>query len=368
MTTLDLTEPDESLSDQLQRAVTRLVNSWPAGQTVNIGVGGEFGSSAKTTGVVAMAACLAQAGMITEIMDFDGQGNASKHLGFGVNKHPDDKLLDLNQAAAPLTVGDALADRDVYVPDEQQWRQVNFDDVRRCALNRTGIPGHGVITDPDDPDSAETREWLERLFIYPNGDSYASGHRRDFYSDELSLSQNPIGGASLMEETKKLSSCPHVRIWDLHGTKSLLMYAAFAQAKWLFTSVLLDDKTTGSDLDNLMRTIDEVRKLNAQLQLALIVPSRVKPASHRGKFGNEMLDRLTQRHGDKIAHARVKHTDKASATEAINEVPLTVRETVVVNEAYREREPLPMWVPEASVTDDYRRILLWGIHNNLFNP
>ncbi|WP_084506176.1 ParA family protein [Amycolatopsis sp. ATCC 39116] len=334
----------ESGLERLNRAVTAYLEQSAPTTTHELGSVGEAGSAGKTTTLVTFAALLAQLGFEVEIVDLDGQGNASKHLGIGSSPYEEDRLVEPGGAyPVPLMLGDALLRRKAKFPGEDAPREITLDDIRRCAYNEHGIPGYGVIN--DDPD---TIAWLKRIHVYPNGPSYVTGEKIDFYQDEAELSKDPFAGMVLSRLMNKVTTRPHFRLYDLHGTKSLSMMSALVRMKRVFNCVQLDDKTTGPDLDHLKTTIEEVREYNPDLQLAMILPCRVKAERQRGNHGREMLKRLHARHGSLVADVEI-------------------REAVTVNEAYTNREPLPLWVPKDPVTDDYRRALAWAFEHGVFS-
>lgn len=346
----------ETGKDRARKAAESYIANTAPKTTVEIASAGEAGSAGKTTTLVTFAAMLAQLGFVVDIVDLDGQGNASKHLGIGVATYEDDKLLDLSQGhPAPLVVGDALLTRSAQLPDKGQpdkivTRAVTLNDVRRSAYNELGIPGYGVIsTDP------ETIDWLNRIHVYPNGLSYIAGHEIDFYTDQATLQGNPLGAMVLSNQVKHLDEqlavtgdVPHFRFYDLHGTKSQSMMSALIRVTRVFNCVGLDDKTTGPDLTHLMATIDEVKGINEGIRLSMILPCRVKAEKQRGRHGATMLARLRDRHGTLVPDVEI-------------------REAVTVPEAYTNREPLPMWVPKDPVTDDYWNSLAWAFENGVFN-
>ncbi|MFC7344876.1 ParA family protein [Saccharopolyspora griseoalba] len=362
MTTIDITSATKKaeelygaeLRDQLAARCKEVVAEWPPGETVELTTAGESGSAGKTTASIAFGGLLAENGLTVEIVDLDGQGNASKHVGIGVSERPDDLLLDLNSGYPPLpTMGDVLVQREVYMPGEETKRVVTLDDIRRPAYNPTGIPGYGVILDPEDPNTEHRAEWLSRLSIYPNGNSYASGERRTFYDDENLLAQDPYAPLRLNRNFQNVSTQPHVRIFDLHGTKSATMYSVFLFVERVLSTVGPEDKTTGADLDNLLMTIDEIAKsgVNDKLRLVMILVNRLKAENMRGRIGQMMLERLYERHGDLVPTG------------------IHVRDAVSVTDAYYNREPLNLWVEKDKVTDDFRRALLWALNTGgIFTP
>lgn len=338
-----MTQTDDA-QQRLARSVQAYVDASPPTATCEIGSAGEAGSAGKTTTVVTFAALLAQLGFDVEIVDLDGQGNASKHLGIGVSRYPDDKLLDPRGAyPAPLVLGDALLRRKAQFPGEDTAREITLNDIRRCAYNEHGVPGYGVAS--DDPDVIA---WLKRIHLYPNGPSFLTGDMVDFYQDEAELSKDPFAGMVLGRQMDRVTTAPHFRLYDLHGTKSISMMSALVRVSRVFNCVQLDDKTTGPDLDYLKGTIDTVKEHNPDLRLMMILPCRVKAKPQRGNHGNNMLDRLRQRHGPLIPDAEI-------------------REAVTVPEAYAGREPLPLWVPKDPVTDDYRHALAWCFETGAFS-
>ncbi len=330
---------------RMKRAVAAYLERTPPTKTIEIASVGESGSAGKTTTVVTWAAMLAQCGFEVEIVDLDGQGNASKHLGIGVSPYPEDKLLDIRaNYPAPLVIGDALLRREALFPGEDNPRVITLNDIRRCAHNEHSIPGYGVRS--DDPDAIE---WLKRVHVYPNGPSYVSGKEIDFYKDEAELARNPVGGLVLGRQMETVTTAPHFRFYDLHGTKSIAMISALIRLKRVFNCVQLDDKTTGNDLDHLKQiTLGDVREYNPDIELMMILACRVKPESQRGNHGRQMLARLRQRHGDLVPDVEI-------------------REAVTVQEAYTNREPLPMWVADSLVADDYRHSVAWAFERGVFS-
>ncbi|SEP53700.1 MULTISPECIES: ParA family protein [Amycolatopsis] len=348
-----------SAQERLSQAVARYIEETPLTAPVEFGTVGEAGSAGKTTALVTYAALLAQLGFEVEVVDLDGQGNASKHFGIGVSDGLDDGdkgdgLLVLGKEyspgvkyPAPLVLGDALLRRKAQFPGEDEPRAITLDDIRRCAYNESGIPGYGVVVPSSD---ANTIAWLKRIHIYPNGPSYVTGEKIDFYRDEAELAaSDPLAGMLLSRRMDKVQSAPHFRGYDLHGTKSMSMMSALVRLKRAINCVLLDDKTTGVDLTHLKETITSIQEYNPDLRLSMILPCRVKASSQRGKFGQEMLDRLRKRHGEIVPDVEI-------------------REAVTVSEAYNGREPLPMWVPRDPVTDDFRNSLAWAFENGVFAP
>lgn len=331
------------------------------GTPVDVGAIGEFGSVGKTTLIVVLAYLLAELGFEVEIFDLDGQGNASMHCGFGVKDFADDNLLalsynedgtvDLDNGLEPfLTVGDALTSRKVHVPGEPRGssREVTLDDVRRCVYNESGTPGYGVIVDPRTPNIEKVIATLRRIHIYPNGDSYATGRKVTFYDDASELARDPFGVTVLGDQVRALRSRPHVRLHDLHGTKSLIMVSALAVFTRAITAVVTDDKTTGKDLQSLLDTVDSMKKRNPSLDFRMIMLNRLESKIKRGTFGQGILDRLEARYGSIVPS-------------------VGVRDAVVVKGAYYNREPLPMWVPDDAVTEDYRWIMLWMLERGIFS-
>lgn len=330
--------------ERLSRAVAAYLKHSPPTSTCEIGSAGESGSAGKTATLVTYAALLAQIGFEVEIVDVDGQGNASKHLGIGVSPYPEDKLLDPRGSyPAPLVLGDALLRRKALFPGDEAPREITINDIRRCAYNEYSIPGYGVIS--SDP---TTVSWLKRIHVYPNGPSFVSGEEVPFYQDEAELSKDPFAGLVLARQMDKVTTTPHFRFYDLHGTKSISMMSALVRVKRVFNCVQLDDKTTGVDLDHLKTTIATVQEYNPLLRLVMILACRVKSERQRGNHGHEMLARLRTRHGDLVPDVEI-------------------REAVTVNEAYTNREPLPMWVPDSLVTDDYRHALAWSFEHGVFS-
>ena len=338
-------EVSQTGQERLDRALAAYLDRTEFTATLEIASAGEAGSAGKTTSAVTFVSMLAQMGFDVELMDLDGQGNASKHLGIGVSPYPDDKLLDpAGDYPPPLVLGDALLERKALFPGDSEERVITLNDIRRCAYNESGIPGYGVITDDED-----AIEWLKRIHVYPNGPSYISGAQRDFYQDEADLSSDPFAGMVLSGKMDDVNTAPHFRIYDLHGTKSISMMSALVRVQRVFNCVLLDDKTTGVDLDHLKQTIAGMTKLNKKLALAMILPCRVKAASQRGLHGREMLARLRERHGPLVADVEI-------------------REAVTVSEAYAAREPLPLWVSRDPVMDDYREALAWALDSGMLDP
>lgn len=346
----------ETGRERARKAIDFYLANNPPEETVELSTAGEAGSAGKTTTLVTFAAMLAERGFHVDIVDLDGQGNASKHLGIGVAKYADDKLLDLSTGyPAPLVIGDALLARPAQLPDKEHpdkivTRAVELSDIRRSAFNVHRIPGYGVIC--DDPG---TIEWLQRIHIYPNGSSYATGQEIDAYTDEAILGANPLSAMELSNKVRALDKhlaatgeVPHFRFYDLHGTKSKSMMSVLIRVTRVFNCVGLDDKTTGVDLSNLIATIDEVRAHNQRIKLAMILACRVKGEIARGKHGAAMLTRLRERHGNLVPNVEI-------------------REAVTVPESYTNREPLPMWVPKDGVTDDYWNALAWGFENGVFS-
>jgi cellulose biosynthesis protein BcsQ len=342
-----------SAAERLHLAVTTYLESHPINQTIEFGTVGEAGSAGKTTIMATWGALLAMLGFTVELVDLDGQGNLSKHFGIGVTVEGDgdegDGLLELGKDygsgayPAPLTLGDALTGRKAQFPGEPGPRLITLDDIRRCAYNELGIPGYGVRVPSGDE---TTIEWLKRIHIYPNGPSYITGEMIPFYVDEAEMqAKNPMAGMVLKTKMDKVATTPHFRGYDIHGTKSMSMMSALIKMKRAINAVVLDDKTTGPDLDYLIRTIDEMKEYNEDLKLAMILVGIVD--GQMGNFGRKMLDRLRTRHRPIVPDVEI-------------------RKAVTVREAYYAREPLPLWVPNAPVTNDFRLALAWAFENGVF--
>jgi cellulose biosynthesis protein BcsQ len=344
---------DGSETACLRALVQDHITNWN-GQTISLTSIGEAGSAGKTTAIVTFAACLAEAGATVEVMDLDGQANASVHFGIGTSERndPEDNLLDPRREdiRPPLVVGDVLTRRLYQFPGEDSPRAVTFNDIRRSAFNADGIPGLGVIVDPSNPDYEFVKDWLNRIQIYPNGNSYIDGNKHTFYDDlEEIRAKDPAGALRLQQAVNKINTTPHFRLKDLHGTKSLIMASEMLVADRLLNCVGPDDKTTGKDLDNLLYTIQEMQEhVNDKLWLAIVLMCRLKAGNQKGRIGNKMLNRLKERHGPIVADT-------------------AVRDVVTVSEAYYNREPLPMWVPDDDVTNDFRRALIWAFAQGVFS-
>lgn len=352
-----------SALEHLIAARDRFLQNYEPTQVHELSSAGEAGSAGKTTTSAVFGSMLAQLGFTVELVDMDGQGNLSKQFGFGPAdpKHEatDIGLFKPSQvdyktgSLPPLVIGDVLTERPVYIPfekvlegAERKKRVVTMNDIRRCAYNESGIDGFGVKVDPDD---VATIEWLKRIHIYPNGLSYGSGETVDFYDDQATIERDPMSAIILSKKMDEVDTAPHFRIYDLHGTKSIAMISVAYRVSKFFNCVEAGDKTTGPDLDNLIKSVERMQKYNDDLELAMILPCRVKSKAQRGKHGQAMLDRLYARHGRIVPD-------------------VTIRDVIMVSEAYYNREPLPMWVPDAPVTDDYRYALAWAFDNGLFSP
>jgi cellulose biosynthesis protein BcsQ len=325
---------------------------------VEIAAVGEASTAAKTTTAATWAAMLAMLGFTVDLIDLDGQGDAGVAYGIGVSQRSDDRLLDVQAGfQPPFVVADALLGRHATFPDQadpeqNDLRKVQLSDVRRSALNQYGVPGFGVIT--NEATDKETLEWLSRIFIYPSGSSYVTGRATDPYEDQILIQQNPYGVSLLGMQIAQLDAdlaaagqSPHMRIYDTHGTKGWSMMAALLRVQSAFTCCVPDDKTTAVHLDALIGTVAQVKAGNPRLNLTAIVPCKVKSGKSRGTHGQEMLNRVRERHGTLV-------------------YPGEIRETVKVSEAYTNREPLPMWVPEDAATDDYWRALAWAFDRGVF--
>ena len=298
--------------------------------TKTVVVANESGSVGKTTCVVNLACAAAARGRTVWVTDVDGQADASYHFG-----HTRPKLV----------MGDVLTGRKMIRisgepgdDDPENFRAPTMRDIAVPAYRETpelAKSEGGIFT--DDPKAVE---WLRRITIFPSGKSRSPGGPT-MYDDTAELNKSGWGGMALGNAVRgNTMPPPDLHIIDTHGTKSIVMMSALAVADKIITCVLPDKKSTGKHLNELIKTIGEVKAVAGrdQLDLDAIIPCRVRPANH-GKFYRLKIEAVEQKYQEKVTPR--------------------IYEAVSAGEAYEAKEPLLLWVPDTRVTDEYFDVLKW---------
>lgn len=295
---------------------------------------GAGGSCAKTTEGVTIGSLMAVRGQRVRFVDLDGQGDASQYV---------------NYPYAPYVIGEALIGAKVY-PDGNGG-------LRAPTLAEIELPVYRASADDAEKlgglSSArpEVAAWLQRLSIIPSGvgtsgmtlpSAVAELERTGMGADRFRSALQNIDAATGAEPVD-------FEIYDLHGTVGWLTYHVLAIADKVITTVVPDDKTTGRHLDELLAIIGEVAEFNQGLRLDAIIPARCRPRRD-GQFYDEVI------------------TDLENSKEYGPIVTPRVREAVVVPESFKEREPLPLYVPNDAVTKDHKVVLDWLDKNGVTTP
>jgi cellulose biosynthesis protein BcsQ len=287
--------------------------------TIRIALVTESGSTAKTSTATSLACLLAERGQTVRLRDLDGQGDATQAMGW---------------VDAPYVITDVLAQHPVF-PDGNGG-------VRAPRLGEIEVPvwqadpdagGQGLHYPP-------AQDWLERIRLIPSGIS-STGTMLGDVTTTLATDPTGRGNMRLTESLTDDGGHPvDIEIYDTHGTKSPITYRTLLTVDWVLACVTPDNKATGRHLDELASTIAGMHEYNPRLQLGAVIPCRIKPARD-GRFYTRIMDEL--RASDEYGEL----------------VTPTVREAVVVAEAFEAGEPLPLYVPHDPITKDVRAVLDW---------
>jgi cellulose biosynthesis protein BcsQ len=286
---------------------------------------GAGGSCGKTTEGVTIGSLMAVRGQRVRFVDLDGQGDASQYV---------------NYPYAPYVIGEALIGAKVYPYGNGGLRAPTLAEIEQPVYRASmdDADKHGGLTSP----RPEVAAWLQRMSIIPSGVG-SSGTTLPAAVSELE--RTGMGADKFRSALQNIDVAAGTEpvdfeIYDLHGTVGWLTYHVLAIADKVITTVVPDDKTTGRHLDELLAIIAEVAEFNHRLRLDAIIPVRCRP-KRDGQFYDEVI------------------TDLESSDEYGSIVTPRVREAVVVPESFKQREPLPLYVPNDAVTKDNKAVLEW---------
>jgi cellulose biosynthesis protein BcsQ len=290
-----------------------------------IAFAGAGGSCGKTTEAITVGALMAAQGRRVRWVDLDGQGDASQYA---------------NYSLAPYVIGEALIGAAVFPDGNGGHRAPTLAEIEQPIYRATEeeVKEYGGLTSS----RPEVAAWLQRLSIIPSG---VGSTGTTLPGAVAHLERAGMGADTFRELLRNIdvesdTEPVDVEIYDLHGTVGWLTYHVLAIADKVVTTVVPDDKTTGRHLDELRAIIAQVENFNRGLRLDAIIPVRCRP-KRDGTFYDEILVGLET--SEQYGHL----------------VTPRVREAVVVPESFKEREPLPLFVPNDLVTKDNKAVLEW---------
>jgi hypothetical protein len=277
----------------------------------------------------------ARRGLNVRYWDGDTQGDGSTYF---------------HHMEPPYVLGEVLAGVDA-IPDPSSktgrrvptMREIALPVGRETAEEAEQIGGLWS----EDPEKVA---WLRRITLVPSG----IGSTGTTLGDAVTvMERDSLGHEKVLEKLESIDDgrsdgeIPDIEIFDLAGTPTPMHYLALKWAarggtKGGRSGVILvvtpDDKAMGKHFQDALNRIHDTAKYHP-IEPVAIIPTRI--SSNRGKFYVEM-------------YSNFKDNPKFAPL-----LTPPVREAVYAGESYASREPLLIYVPEESITQDQTAVADW---------